>query len=147
MAQISRSRASLRITGDQLDPEIIIELLGCSPTISRKKGDVIIGQKTGNKRDAGFGIWRLRASEKSPENLDGQVQEILGQLTNDMKVWKSLGSRFELDLFCGIFMNEENEGMAISSKTLMELGMRGVKIGLDIYAPVDENSDSDAPQV
>ncbi len=44
-------------------------------------------------------------------------------------------------------MNEENEGMAISSKTLMELGMRGVKIGLDIYAPVDENSDSDAPQV
>ena len=138
MAHISESRASLRIIGDLLDPEEITKLLGGSPTSAEKKGDMIIGRTTGKKREVRRGMWRLVASEKSPENLDGQVEEILNQLTKDIAVWGKLGSQFKMDLFCGIFMEAGNEGMTISSKTLLELGQRGIELGLDIYGPSKE---------
>jgi hypothetical protein len=138
MAHISESRATLRIIGDLLDPKEITKLLGGSPTSAQKKGDVIIGRTTGQKREARHGMWRLVASEKSPENLDGQVEEILSQLTKDITVWDRLGSQFRLDLFCGIFMEVGNEGMTISSKTLLDLGRRGIEMGLDIYGPSEE---------
>ena len=85
-------------------------------------------------------MWRIIASKQSPENLDGQVEEILSQLTDDISVWKNLGSRFRLNLFCGLFMKDSNESMDISFKTLMALGQRGITIGLDIYAPTIEDS-------
>ena len=141
MAQVSESKTSLRVIGDPLDPDEITKLLGGSPTSAQKNGDIIIGQTTGNRREAKFRMWRIIASKQSPENLDGQVEEILSQLTDDISVWKNLGSRFRLNLFCGLFMKDSNEGMDISSETLMALGQRGITIGLDIYAPTIEDSE------
>jgi Domain of unknown function (DUF4279) len=138
MAHISASRASLRIIGDLLDPEEITKLLGGSPTSAQKKGNVVTGRTTGKKREVKRGMWRLVASKKSPKNLDSQVEEILGQLTKDITVWDKLGGQFRLDLFCGTFMEAGNEGMTISSKTLLELGQRGIEMGLYIYGPPEE---------
>jgi len=140
MAHISESTASFRVIGDLLDPEEITKLLGASPTFSHRKGEVITGRTTGTKREARFGIWLINASKRVPENLDGQVEEVLSQLTDDISVWKDLGGQFVLNLFCGLFMKEGNEGLTISPKTLLMLGQRGISIDLDIYDPADENS-------
>ena len=138
MAHISESQASLRIIGDLLDPEEITKLLGGSPTSAQRKGELIIGRTTGKRREVRSGVWRLVASKRSPQNLDAQVEEILNQLTKDITVWDKIRSQFRLDLFCGIFMEVGNEGMTISSKSLLELGQRGIEIGLDIYGPSEE---------
>ena len=50
--------------------------------------------------------------------------------------------RYDVDLFCGLFMREGNEGLAISSKYLAELGARGIEIGLDIYAGDDDEQET-----
>ena len=84
------------------------------------------------------GLWRLNASRREPENLDGQVQEILARLTDNLTVWTDISRRFEIDLFCGLFMKETNEGLTISADVLAALGQRGIEIGLDIYGPGDD---------
>jgi hypothetical protein len=133
LATISRTKATLRIIGDALIPEEVTNLLGAVPTESQQKDQELRGP-TGISRTAKFGMWRLRATETAPGDLDAQVQEILACLTNDIGVWNQLASRYEIDLYCGWFMEKENEGLGISASTLRELGARGIELSLDIYS-------------
>jgi hypothetical protein len=139
LAQIHGSVATLRIVGDDLIPSEISALLGCNPSSEQRKGQIIVGEKTGQKRVARIGMWRLYAIDCEPENLDEQILELLGKLSNDLTVWQSLSEKFEIDLFCGLFMEKSNEGMEISPSQLKMLGERGINLSLDIY---DGNDDS-----
>ena len=134
MAHLQRAVASLRIAGDDLDPDQISAALGAAPTHCQAKGQEI-SLLAGRTRIAHFGQWRLHATETEPEDLDGQVAELLGKLTNDLAVWHDLGNRYRIDLFCGWFMGGTNEGVMVSATTLKALGERGIALGLDIYAP------------
>ena len=134
MAQINSSEVTLRVGGDELNPEKITEKLGCKPTYSQTKDQIFIGSKSGNKRKAKTGMWNLSATKCEPENIDAQISEILSKLTNDLDIWNSISNQFEIDLFCGLFMDETNEGLTISSTSLESLSLRGIELGLDIYA-------------
>ncbi len=133
MGIVDHSIATLRFFGDDLVPEDVSALLGASPTVACVKGQEIIGRKTGSVRIAKTGSWRLSASDKEPEDLEAQVFEILDQLTQDLSVWASLSSRYQPDLFCGIFMGSSNDGLLLSSRASLALGQRGISLGLDIY--------------
>ena len=135
MAVIARTKASIRFFGDELVPDEMTLLLGCKPTSKHQKGEVLIGSNTGKKRIAKTGLWRLEASEAEPGDLDQQIEEILSQLTNDMDVWSDLVGRYEVDLFCGLFMDSVMEGVCILPDNLRLLGERGIEINFDIYGP------------
>lgn len=135
MAQVAKSQAGLRIIGDDLIPDEVTELLGCPPTAAQFKGEELVVPKTGRVRIAKFGMWRLRATVCQPEDLDGQVSELLDQLSDDPDVWNNLASRFKMDLFVGFFLQDTNEGCVVSPETLHKLGQRGIALGLDIYGP------------
>jgi len=125
--------------GDSLIPEEVTSMLGEVPTEAQRKGQELRGP-TGISRTAKFGMWRLRATETTPGDLDAQVQESLAQLTDDSTVWNRLASQYNIDLYCGWFMEKENEGLGVSAGTLRELGVRGIELSLDIYS-----GDSDTP--
>ncbi len=133
MATIARATAALRISGESLNPSEITVLLGASPTTAQHKGEELVG-RSGVSRIAKFGMWRLAAAETSPADLDAQVREIIAQVSSDISVWSDLASRYDIDLFCGWFMEKGNEGQDISASTLRELGIRGIELSLDIYA-------------
>jgi len=133
MAHLHKAVAALRIAGDSLIPMEVSAVLGAEPTLARIKGEEI--QSKFGTRFAKTGQWHLSATDTEPENLDAQVAEILGKLTTDLSVWVDLSKHFKMDLFCGWFMNESNEGVEISPNTLNQLGERGIKLGIDIYAP------------
>jgi hypothetical protein len=126
---------SLRVGGETLIPDEVTRLLGAQPTKSRKNGDVQYRAKDGRETIAKIGLWMLSAEHRTPEDLDGQVADTLGKLTQDLDVWAQLARRFEIDVFCGLFMRESNEGMTLSAKTVLALGARGIELGLDIYDP------------
>lgn len=138
MAHLHRSAATLRISGDDLDPDEISNMLGCTPTASQRKGDVFTSQASGRSRTARFGLWRLEASDREPENFDAQIEELLGKLSAAIDVWRSIGGRYKMDLFCGLFMRDSNEGAQISATSLVALGERGIDVSLDIYSPTIE---------
>ena len=127
--------------GDSLIPEEVTSVLGGTPTEAQRKGQELRGL-TGISRTARFGMWRLRATETTPGDLDSQVQEILARLTDDIAVWNRLASQYDIDLYCGWFMEKENEGLGVSASTLRELGARGIELSLDIYS-----GDSDTPNL
>jgi len=112
-----KSIVTLRIIGDNLDPDEISNLLGCAPTASETKGDVIV-RKTGRQRIARTGMWRLHSSDHEPANLDAQIDEILDKSSGDVCVWQELRGKYKIDLFCGLFLGSGNERIAISSKLL-----------------------------
>jgi hypothetical protein len=142
MAQLQKSVVTLRIMGDDIIPDEITKLLGASPTHAQTKGDKIVGKNTGYVRIARSGMWRLCASDRKPENMDGQIQEIFSQLTGDLAVWQGITKRFRVDLFCGLFMGCSNDGLTLSPESLTTLGERGIKMGLDIYAGDDDEQEA-----
>jgi len=133
MATLERTVATLRISGDSLDPAEITTLLGCAPTTAQTKGQLIIGKHTGAERIAKFGMWHLEASPQEPGDLDAQIAELLGRLTDDLGIWKQIASTYNSDLFCGLFMAGSNEGLSLAPASLVALGGRGIELSLDIY--------------
>ena len=90
--------ASLRIFGEELDPDEVSRLLGCAPTESTRRGDVV--QRRTRSIMASQGFWRL-STENSAENIETQLLTLFARLTDDFSVWQSLTTRFDADLFCG----------------------------------------------
>lgn len=114
MAQIQRSLATLRIMGNNLDPTEITRLLGCAPDAAQTRGEEIAARSGGSVRIARKAMWRLSATDGEPEDLDAQIRELLSKLTDDLTVWASIAERHRVDLFCGLFMREGNEGLSIT---------------------------------
>jgi len=133
MAALARSLATLRLFGDDLNPEEVSKLLCADPTWSARTGDVTPSNSPGGVRIARTGSWRLQAAESIPSDVNHQVVEILSQLTPDLDVWRSLVARFDVDLFCGWFLEKSNEGIFLSPNNLLALGERGIELDIDIY--------------
>jgi len=139
MAHLDRSVATLRIAGDDLQPAEISAVLGHAASKEQVKGEVFVGKVTGRSRTAKTGMWCLEATDTTPEDLDGQIAELLEKLTGNLSVWAQISTRYEIDLFCGLFMKISNEGLSISAESLKALAERGIELSLDIYGP-DERS-------
>lgn len=137
MPSFERSRASLRISGDLLVPDKISRMLGCAPTSAQQKGEAIIGRASGQVRIARTGMWRLVAEAREPEDLCGQIDEILGKLTNDREVWLEISRDFCVDMFCGLFMASGNDGISLLPGHLLKLGERGIELAFDLYDSID----------
>ncbi len=133
MAELYRSCASLRLFGDDLEPDEITRLLCCLPTSSQKRGEIIRHRTDGGEHVAPRGKWLLEENGCCPGDLDGQIHRLLGRVSADLSVWHDLVSRFRTDLFCGIFLQQWNEGFSLSPKVLSALGNRGIKLDFDIY--------------
>ena len=130
MAVVNRTVAALRLFGDDLIPAEISALLGSEPTACSKKGD-FRSSSSGREAASKTGSWRLRVEDRSPGDLNGQIQELLSRLTSDLSVWQDLSRRFRCDIFCGLFIKEGNEGEELQAETMAMVGTRGLSLGLD----------------
>lgn len=135
MAGINRAVATLRIVGPDLDPDRITALLGGSPSRTERQGQQLASSEGMPPRIARVGQWRIDAPPTEPGNFDLQVRQILAGLSQDLEVWRSLAKQYKVDVFCGWFMKESNEGEDIKPETLAALGQRSIALALDIYAP------------
>ena len=144
MSQIAKTAVSLRYSDKHSDieliPEALTAALGKPPSHSMTKGEVIVRKGEVVSADgiplvAQFNIWIYAIERREPGDLDGQIRELFGALTDDLAVWRSLAEKHSPDLYVGLFMKEENEGIEISAKCLSILSERGVSLSLDIYDP------------
>ena len=133
---IERVKVTLRIVGDELDPDEISGVLKCEPTSKAWKGEILAGDSKGHQRVSRFGSWLLNSAESEHVGLEEQVLKLLSRVNADREVWQRLTQQYKVDLFCGVFLNEGswNRGFALSPKVLKELAERNLEIGFDIYA-------------
>jgi hypothetical protein len=128
--------ATLRVIGDDLDPDEVTTILGCAPTYAQRRGQRIPTRSPSlpeGFRVAKFGLWRLDATEAVPEDFEAQLAEILKKVTAEPEAWQDVSRRFRVELYCGWFMASGNDGIGISSDALRLLGERGIALHIDIY--------------
>lgn len=135
---IDRVKVSLRIFGDDLEPDEISSILNCEPTNKTKKGEIIVGRVTGNRRIAPVGSWLLESAEDESVDLEEQVLSLLSRVNVNLEVWAELAQKYKVDLFCGLFLDEFNRSFWLTGKVLKKLSERNLKIGVDIYTPSSE---------
>ena len=134
MAVISRTSIALRLRGDELRPGEISAALGCQPDLSAPKdGACRSHPNQASERISKTGMWHKRVARRSPGDLDGQIVELFASMTGDLAVWQRLTTRFHADVFCGLFLDEANQGIELRPETLIALGARGLKLSLDVY--------------
>lgn len=81
-------------------------------------------------------------SPRGSGDLDKHIHWILDILNPDLEMWRSVKSKYEPDIFFGLFLDADNRGAGISAGNLLELGRRGIDIVLDIYSrTTDEHED------
>ncbi|WP_306252707.1 DUF4279 domain-containing protein [Parvularcula sp. IMCC14364] len=131
---------ALRFFGDQLIPDEVTRIIGKTPTVAAAKGEIIKNPKTGRERTARKGSWRLHVERRSPGDFDTQIAELLAGTSNDFTAWQKLSQQYDGDIFCGLFMLEENEGVRFSPETLQHIGERGLILHLDIYHDSEEKN-------
>lgn len=136
--RVRQSAASLRIFGNELKPMEISRILRCEPTQAREKGEVV-KYPFGREQTSTCGRWILTAERAEPVDLDGQIKRLVAQMSNDLEVWKTLTTYYDVDMFCGAFMQSGNARLSISAETMLALGSRGILLSLDIYSQDSED--------
>ncbi|RWP11896.1 MAG: DUF4279 domain-containing protein [Mesorhizobium sp.] len=132
MAEIVQSSSSLRFFGDDLDPAQLTKLLAGQPTYAVRKGDHHTYPPNRPPRVAQRGLWRLSSEYDKGDQLDHQIAGILKTLPSDLVIWAGLVQRFRVDMLCGVWLDETNQGLSLSPQTLHILGERGIKLELDM---------------
>lgn len=141
MAAIAKSVVSVRFFGEDLEPEALTRALGCEPTTHYRKGDKRVSG--GREYTRKYGAWVLAAEDREPEAVDEQLTALFGRMSQDMSVWKELVSRYDANVFCGMFMGESNEGFSLAPASLQALAARSLEVGFDVYAPSEDESSPD----
>jgi len=83
-------------------------------------------------------MWLLAATDTEPEAFREQIEALLSKLTDDLKVWRELTETYQVDLYCGFFMDTRNQGFTLSAHSMSLLTARGIEIGFEVYAPSPE---------
>jgi hypothetical protein len=66
------------------------------------------------------------------------LNKLFDQLPANLNVWCELTTKFQADLFCGLWLKRWNRGLDFSPETLRRIAERGLSISLDIYFETDE---------
>ena len=140
----SRSIAALRVFGDDLDPREVSRLLAATPSDSHRKGEVHVSS-AGRRYVRKTGMWCLEARGEAPDSLQSQISRILSVLTSDLEAWRTLAQRFEIDMFCGLFMTESSEGLDMSSAVMELMAERRIPLAICIYGPDDPQLEPGGP--
>lgn len=140
MGEISHSTISIRAFGKDLEPSELTKLLECPPTKAARAGDTIT-KRNGQTRLVKKGFWVLEYGESDPVELEEKIESLLSKLTNDLNVWNQIVGKYKVDIFCGLFVDNWNEGFSLSPGLLTKIGSRHLEISFDIYAPTDSWED------
>lgn len=130
---VDESRLTLGIHGDDLNPEEVSRLLGCTPSSSHRRGDPRPSGPPWPK-----GAWLLTVEAKSPNGPEELVHLLLARLPADHALWSDLRRRFRLRLSFGIFTERWNRGFELSAGAIGRIDVLGAGLGIDIYANLED---------
>jgi hypothetical protein len=128
---IDSCSVTLRVYGDDLEPNDVTRILSAEPTDACRRGDRRRGQV--NDRVERQGRWLLEIDHQSGIELDAVISQLLDRCTDDLARWRHLTDRYRVDLVCGIQLESWNRGLTLLPQTLLRVAERGLTLGFDIY--------------
>lgn len=139
---------TLRIIGDDLDPDEMTTLLGCQPDDAQRKGEPILRDDGSVMRTARTGAWRLYLKPDETDEWDcaEAMMLLLRRLPSRAGLWKRLARKYQIDFFVGLSMASRNKGFELPTEIMKYLGDRGINAGFDIYCEADKEADPVSPK-
>lgn len=131
---VGRIKVALRIVGDSVDPEAITHRLGVAPTFAAKQGQEV--WRRGRTLIQRRGVWSHSLTEhaESGAELEDAIVTLLSRFPAEEALWADLASMYDVGLFCGLFLTNDNQGTDLRSTTLQALAARRLTLSLDIYS-------------
>lgn len=123
---VDRWKVSLRLFGEDLDPDRISALLGCEPTSAARRDDPFPKK----------GRWILQIDSRDcgeNDDVDEGVKMLLSRVPSDPDLWAALARTYSVNVYCGIFIATANRGFGISAEVSKLLSDRGLEIRFDLY--------------
>ena len=135
--KVDENSITLRIIGDELNPDTISGLLGCQPTRGQRKGDILPDKRF--HRTAKFGLWCLKIDRTSEHTLQEQIKVLFSKLPDDLSIWQHITTTAHAELFCGLWLKTWNREFDISPDLLMQIAQRNLTLRFDIYFEGEED--------
>jgi hypothetical protein len=130
---VDEVHVTLVFHGDDLDPDEISRLLGCSPTSSHSKGE----PRPGLSAKAGpwpAGAWLLTVEGNAPQTTSEVLTDLLRKLPDDETLWLELSKRWRVSIWLGLFLTQWNRGFELEAPLLERVARMHASLSFDIYA-------------
>jgi hypothetical protein len=124
-----RCYASFSISGLELDPDEVSELLGISPDRSHRKGEVKI-LRSGNTIIHKNGHWALRSKLSDYEPFERHLDALLDRLKGKEAALKSLAEENKIQFGCDLW---ETIGVELPTHILRRIADFNASLGITIY--------------
>jgi Domain of unknown function (DUF4279) len=141
---VDRSSVTLSLHGEDLLPDEITRLLGCSPTHSHRRGEPR-QSRSARAEPWKKGAWLLQLQGDAPTSAGDLLADLLGRVPDDEVLWSSLTSKYQVAIGLGRFLDGCNRGMVLEVPVIQRLARMGVALDFDIYASIDEDPRDASP--
>ncbi|MFT3734037.1 MAG: DUF4279 domain-containing protein [Rhodocyclaceae bacterium] len=125
MSEPNESYAYFTVTGDDLDPAHITEIVGVTPTDSWKKGDL----NPRNSLERKFGRWSLYSRLARSEEFEAHIADVLAQLDNNPEGFKRVSEAYEGCMQLVGYFHSSYPGLYFTPATIQ--GLAKYKLGVD----------------
>jgi hypothetical protein len=103
MSELDHTMVSIRISGKDLDPKNVGELLSFKES---EKTTTNIGYSK-----SGITHWSISLKSKKRLPLEDKIEALFSNFTDDDDIWKQVTEKLDADIFCGMFLDTYNEGL------------------------------------
>lgn len=130
-----RTRVSLRVFGEHIDPDAISAKVGLPSDHQHRVGDPIGATRDGIYQHS---MWALRSTSPANAPLEVHLEDILSRIESNEGYFQALSQHATVDFYCTIFWDK---GFGLSPRTLGRIASLGAALGVVIY-----NRDSNQPE-
>ncbi|MEJ5203006.1 MAG: DUF4279 domain-containing protein [Anaerolineales bacterium] len=127
----TRIYATFILRGKELDPQLVTNRLGITPSRSFKRGD-----KRTEEKEWLHGFWGLTSDERiHSTDLALHIEWVINQLepVRDRLVELMKEENIDAEISCFWILPTSHEGLSLGSDLLERIAFLGLKLNLDIY--------------
>jgi thiamine kinase-like enzyme len=82
----------------------------------------------------GITHWSIMLSTKNTIPLEEKIETLFSYFTDDKDIWTDVAKKLDADIFCGLFLDNWNEGFIFTPNLLKKICDRNLEIGFDFYS-------------
>jgi hypothetical protein len=126
---------TLSISGDDVDPTAVSDLLHVQPDSAWKKGERLPATgKLPRRRSSGRWSISLRREDTDEWNLEAAMCSVLDRIVVDGDAWKSAVGGAKARVVVGLSLDSRNRGFGFSPQFLRRIADLQVQLDFDLYA-------------
>jgi hypothetical protein len=127
---------TLSISGDDVDPTAIGDLLRVQADSARKNGERLPARAGGSGRRPSSGRWWicLRREDTDEWDIEAAICSVLDRVAVQGDVWKSAVGGARARVFVGLSLDSRNRGFGFSPQFLRRIADLQIQLDFDLYA-------------